>query len=33
MLDMAGRKGLDWSLLSMEEKDALWEEVKKKSQE
>ncbi|MDZ7758723.1 MAG: nucleoside triphosphate pyrophosphohydrolase [Desulfovermiculus sp.] len=30
MLDFAREKGLDWSSLTMQEKDALWEEVKKK---
>jgi ATP diphosphatase len=29
MLDLARHKGLDWSGLDMEEKDALWEEVKR----
>jgi ATP diphosphatase len=29
MLEKARSKGLDWSVLSMEERDALWEEVKK----
>jgi len=30
MLDRAQEKGWDWSALSMEDKDALWEEVKRK---
>ena len=30
MLDLARERGLDWSDLTMQEKDDLWEEVKKK---
>ncbi|MFP4428694.1 MAG: nucleoside triphosphate pyrophosphohydrolase, partial [Desulfovermiculus sp.] len=30
MLDLAREEGLDWSGLTMQEKEDLWEEVKKK---
>ena len=31
MLDAADEKGWDWSALSMEDKDSLWEEVKREA--